>query len=408
METNALKEHFDYLIRSTEKLQLSERVLGRYKKNYEKILLYCAEKHLDMFMYQDAGVYCSENCPSMAGYASKETTKIAYTVAGYFETGQFIWKTITFTEYPVCRTYEKLMEDFRQELLKELSPGTVRGGIAITRQLLYFLEQSGITDASHITSGKILDFVRQEAPNHKSSMSKLLRTVRKFVSFLHSRHIVELDVARFLKDAGRRRQKILPCFTDDEIRCIFEQIDRASDKGRRDYAVFLISLRTGLRASDISELKLADIDWAGKTIRVVQKKTQKALELPLPADVGNAIADYILHSRCKTECPYVFLRIRKPLCVTPIHPTAFNGYLREYMERAGIERTGWDGKSFHALRRTAGTKMVASGVPVPTVSQILGHNSTESSKRYISLDTGRLRECALELGGLHTGKEGLV
>ena len=408
METNALKEHFDYLIQSTEKLQLSKHILECYKKNYKEIFLYCMEKHLDVFMYQDAGIYCGKICPSLAVYAAKETTKIAYTVAGYFESGQFIWKPVTFTKYPICQHYERLMGDFRQELLKELSPGTVRGGIVIIRQLLYFLEQSEITDAADITAGKILDFVRQEAPNHKSSMSKLLRTVRKFVCFLRSENIVELDVNRFLKNAGRQRQKILPCFTDDEIRRIFAQIDRSSDKGRRDYAVFLISLRIGLRASDISELKLTDINWAAKTIRVVQKKTHTALVLPLPADVGNAIADYILHSRYQTECPYIFLRTRKSLSTDPIHPTAFNGYLRGYMEKAGIECSGWDGKSFHALRRTAGTKMVTSGVPLPTVSQILGHNSMESSRRYISLDTERLRECALELGKLHTRKEGLL
>lgn len=408
METIALKEHFDYLIQSTEKLQLSKSVLERYRKNYRNIFLYCAEKHLDAFMHQDAENYCDENCLSQARYAAKETTKIAYTVAGYFETGQFVWKTITFTKFPICQPYEKLVADFRQELLKELSPGTVRVGIGIIRQLLYFLEKSGITDAGSITAEMILDFVRQKAPNHKSSMSKLLRTVRKFVCFLRSEHIVELDVDRFLKNAGRRRQKMLPSFTDDEIRRIFEQIDRSSDKGRRDYAVFLISLRIGLRASDISELKLTDINWTEKTVRVVQKKTQKTLELPLSTDVGNAIADYILHSRHKTECPYIFLRISKPLSAMPITPSSFNGYLRKYMEKAGIERTGWDGKSFHALRRTAGTNMVAAGISVPTVSQILGHGSIESSKRYISLDTERLRECALELGELHTEKEGLA
>ena len=72
-----------------------------------------------------------------------------------------------------------------------------------------------------------------------------------------------------------------------------------------------------------------------------------------------------------------------------------------------MERTGWDGRSFHALRRTAGTRMVVSGVPVSTVAQILGHTDMESTKRYISLDTERLRECCLDLGMMHTRKEGL-
>ena len=408
METDVLRKHFDYLIQCTENQQLSKHLFDRYKNHYEEIFLYCIENHLDVFTYQDAVRYCKEKCPSRKKFAVTETTKIAYTVAGYFEDGCFTWKAVTFPQYPVCKDYESLMKEFRQELMKKLSPGTVRGGMVIVRQFLYFLEQSGTTDATCITTENILSFVRQEAPNHKSSMAKLLRTMKKFVCFLRSKSIVELDADRFLEKAGRCRQKVLPCFTDDEIRLIFQQIDRSTDKGRRDYAIFLISLRLGLRASDISKLKLPDINWKEKTVRVVQKKTKTAQELPLPADVGNAVADYIIHSRYKTDNPYIFLRVRRTPSNTPIDPTAFNIYLREYMEAAGMERTGWDGKTFHALRRTAGTKMVTSGVPVSTVSQVLGHNSIESSKRYISLDTRRLKECCLDLGDMHTRKEGLI
>lgn len=408
METNILRGHFDYLIRCTEELQLSKRILNRYLSHYEEIFLYCSERHLNLFTYQDAADFCRERCPSQKKYAVKETKKIAYTVAGYFEENRFIWKLTAFSQYPVSVPYEKLLADFRQELLQGLAAGTARTGTIIARQFLYFMEQSGITDASRITTDHILDFVRQEAPHHKGSMPKLLRTMRKFIDFLRSRRIVDLDAGRFLKNAGRCRRKALPCFTESELLRIFSQIDRSTDKGRRDYAIFLISLRIGLRTSDISRLRLIDINWKEKTVRVIQKKTKTAVELPLPVDVGNAIADYILHSRYKTENPYIFLRVRKSASTFPIEATAFNLYLRRYMEAAGIERTGWDGKSFHALRRTAGTSMVMSGVPVSTVSQILGHNNMESSKRYISLNTEKLRECCLDLGTMHTGKEGLV
>lgn len=303
METNVLRKHFDHLIQCTEKLQLSKRVFDRYKDHYGEIFLYCIENHLDIFTYQDAENYCKVKCPSRKAFAVKEITKIAYTVAGYFEDGHFTWKVITLSQYPVCRAYEMLADEFRQELLKKLGSGTVRVSMGIVRQFLYFLEQSGTTDAACITTENIPGFVRQEAPNHKNSMAKLLRTIKKFVCFLRTRGIVDLDVDRFLGNSGRRRQKVLPCFTDDELRLIFGQIDRSTDKGRRDYAVFLISLRIGLRASDISGLKLTDIDWGEKTVKGVQKKTKTALVLPLPVDVGNAVADYILHSRYKTDNP---------------------------------------------------------------------------------------------------------
>lgn len=407
METITLKGHIDHIIQCIQELRLSKRVFNRYQKHCEDILLYCTENHLDCFCYQDAAGYCATRCTSLKEYSVKEATKIAYTIAAYFENGYFTWKPVTFTQYPVCRKYESLMAAFELELLKKLGSGTARGGMVIIRQFLYFLEQSGKTDASCITTEDVLDFIRQEAPNHKGSMAKLLRTVRKFVCFLRSEDITDIDADRFLTAAGRYRQKALPCFKDEELRDIFAQIDRSTDKGRRDYAVFLTALRTGIRASDISQLKLSDIDWAGKVIRIVQKKTLAALHLPLPADVGNAIADYILHSRHRSDSPYVFLRLRDTPSCAPIEPSSFNYSLREYMKAAGMERTGWDGRSFHALRRTAGTRMVTSGVPVSTVAQILGHTDMESSKRYISLDTERLRGCCLDLGTMHTRKEGL-
>lgn len=410
MEKMNLREHIDHLIQCTEELGLSQGTVGHYVCYYEKVFLYCTENGIDVFTYQDAAEFC--RCKYGTGH--KESTvrnvrKIAYTVARYFEDGEFNWSAVTFiTRNPASAEYKELMAAFKQELSKKLSPGTVRPEMIIVRQFLYFLEQAGVMDAPSITSENILDFVRQEAANHKGSMPRLLRVMKNFVCFLRDRGIADLDADRFLGTAGRCRQKALPCFTDNELQAVFSQIDRTTDKGRRDYAVFLLAVRTGLRACDISGLKLADISWAERTIRVVQKKTKASLLLPLPVDAGNAIADYILHSRSRVDSPYVFLRLVHPSAGTPVTPTRFNAALRGYVEAAGIDRAGWDGKSFHALRRTAGTKMVVSGVPVPTVSQILGHGNIESSKRYIALDTENLRECCLDLGPMHTRKEGLA
>lgn len=409
METIKLREHIDYVIQCTERLGLSRVALSRYVQNYEAIFLYCAERAIDTFTYQEAAEFFRLRYGANPQRSTaKIARKAAYTVAKYFEKGIFSWETVsTTTHYPVSEVYTGLIIDFQQELSKKLSPGTVRPEIIITRQFLYFLEQSGIADASFITTGNVLDFVRQEAPKHKGSMPRLLRTLRNFVGFLRIRGIVDLDADRFLNTAGRCRQKVLPRFTDDELRAIFSQIDLTTDQGRRDYAIFLLAMRTGMRASDISELKLTDICWTESTIRIIQKKTKVASLLPLPVDAGNAIANYILYSRPQVDNPYVFVRLRPPITEAPLNPSTFNTALRKYIEAACIERTGWDGKSFHALRRTAGTKMITSGAAISTVSQILGHRNIESTKRYISLDTESLRECCLDLGEMHTRKEGL-
>lgn len=408
MDKYTLKEHFEHLIHCTENLQLSHQLCERYKRHYNEILLYCEENHLESFLYQDAEKLCNLKCTYNKKYAVTEMTKIAYTVANYFLSGQFCWKATTFTQYPLSEYNNELVENFKAYLLKSLGEGTVRVGIVIIRQFLYFIEKRNIAKVSEITSEDVLDFVRQEAPNHKGSMDKLLRTLRKFIFYLREEKIADIDAEKYLTKAGYRRRKALPCFSDEELQAIFSQIDRSTDQGRRDYAVFLLALRTGLRESDICRLKLSDIDWNNRTICIIQKKTKVSIQLPLTIDVGNAIADYVLHSRYKTDNPYVFLRIRKTPSLEPMEPTSFNGYLRKYTEKAGLMRNGWDGKSFHALRRTAGTKMIIAGVPLSTVSQVLGHTHPESAKNYIALDTRKLRECCLDLGALHTRKEGLI
>lgn len=410
MENFELRKHIDYVLQRTKELGLSAKTFAGYARHYEAVFRYCMENRRDTFMYQDAAAFCGLKCRAELKQSTvKPIRKAAYTVARYFETGEFSWESVTFTtNTPASRAYRELMSGFQQELSRRLSPGTVRPEMIIIRQFLYFLEQTGVEDAHSIVSENVLDFVCQEAPNHKGSMPRLLRTLRNFVQFLRDKGIVDLDADRFLGTAGRCRQKALPCFSDEELRLIFSKIDRSTDKGRRDYAIFLLAVRTGMRASDISGLKLSDICWTEKTIRVVQKKTKVTLLLPLPIDAGNAIADYILHSRPQTDNPYVFVRLLPPVFSDPVSPTLFNAALRGYIKAAGMERSGGDGKSFHALRRTAGTKMVSSGVPVSTVAQVLGHRNIESSKRYISLDTGTMRVCCLDLGFLHTRKEGLV
>ena len=82
METIVLRRYFDYLVQCTERLQLSERVFNRYSNHYEEIFLYCCENHLTLFTYENAADYCGVKCPFRKEYAVKETTKIAYTVAG--------------------------------------------------------------------------------------------------------------------------------------------------------------------------------------------------------------------------------------------------------------------------------------------------------------------------------------
>ncbi len=142
---------------------------------------------------------------------------------------------------------------------------------------------------------------------------------------------------------------------------------------------------------------LTDIDWANGEIKIVQEKTGKSLALPLTADVGEAIQDYILYGRPTSDESYVFLRSHSP------HTKMGRSlpYLQFNVHRMKL---GLPKASFHSLRRALGTNMVIAGVPITTVAQVLGHSGLSSTKQYISLDSIHLKECALTFDDLYVNQ----
>ena len=116
-----------------------------------------------------------------------------------------------------------------------------------------------------------------------------------------------------------RHRKLLPCFSDKETDAILDSVHRTTTIGKRDYAIIMLALWTGLRGVDILDLKRSDIDWNRKVINVVQGKTVVGIQTKLSPGVGNAIADYILNGRPETNSPYIFPKI--PLKILPTGAT---------------------------------------------------------------------------------------
>ncbi|RJR06282.1 hypothetical protein C4588_07975 [Candidatus Parcubacteria bacterium] len=141
-------------------------------------------------------------------------------------------------------------------------------------------------------------------------------------------------------------------------------------------------------------LKLTDIDWKKDEICILQRKTGQTLVLPLEADTGKAIADYILSGRPNADSPYIFVRSVAPYTKLSDSGNGRN-IIKKYCDSAGINHLPGDGKGFHALRRSMGTWMLEAGVALPTISQVLGHHDHDSTKQYLSLDYLMLVECAL-------------
>lgn len=159
----------------------------------------------------------------------------------------------------------------------------------------------------------------------------------------------------------------------------------------RDAAITLLTLTTGLRACDIIALRLADIDWRGQTISIVQQKTGNPLILPLPALVAGKLAGYVAGERPGSADDHVFLRSAAPHARLADHASVHR-VITETFRKAGATDVK-AGTRF--LRHNAASRLLRAAVPLPTISAVLGHASQESTSAYLSTDRERLLDCVL-------------
>ena len=148
--------------------------------------------------------------------------------------------------------------------------------------------------------------------------------------------------------------------------------------GKRDYAILVIGIQTGLRGIDVANLKFQDIDWNEMEIQVVQHKTGRFLRMPMEAATGNAIADYILHGRPDSDSPFIFLTTTLPH--RPLAYGVTSTIAKKYILKARIDRSSVARRGYHSFRRSFGAGLLQSEVSLALLSELLGHSNIDSSR----------------------------
>lgn len=198
-------------------------------------------------------------------------------------------------------------------------------------------------------------------------------------------------------------RKNIQYLSETEIKAIKHILEHDRTISLQDKAVATIALYTGLRSCDISALTMKDFDWEGDLIVITQSKTGTPLTLPLRAVVGNAVYDYLVEERPKSDEPYVFLTVNAPY--RKLHTSNLNAICVKIMHKAGIRLKSSDRKGLHLFRHYVATSLLQSGVQQPVISATLGHSSPESLDPYLNTEFKRLKECALSVEDYPVRKE---
>lgn len=318
------------------------------------------------------------------------------------ETGFFEWKIFSHKKYIIFTDFfEEIISDFTS--LLKCSEKRKQNYKSIVHRFIAHMVDRKMQDFSGVDSILIRDFIMDISNDRPKSMDDVITGLKKFFKYLYEQEYINTTFWTILAAPRSRDHKVKPCMQLDEIIKLIEQINKDSNNGKRDFAIMTLAATTGLRAGDIASLKLTDINWKYCELHLTQGKTQNPLVLPLQRSVLSSVADYILHGRPKSESKYLFLRTCAPY--TRFHDgVSISCIFRKYLLVAGIQHSINDGKTLHGIRRMLGTNMVAAGVPVPTVAQVLGHQGIKATKQYISMDLKGLQNCLLlmdSIGGDH-------
>ena len=228
------------------------------------------------------------------------------------------------------------------------------------------------------------------------TVARIVSDVRSFLRFLTMRGILQKDLSAELPEIRVARDATIPSVWDQELIVrLLGAVDRSSAKGKRDYAILLLACRLGLRAGDIRTLKLDNLRWAESTIEITQAKTSTPLTLPLTSEVGEALIDYLKSGRPQTTHRDVFLKVSPPF--DPFKENNNLHHIVTYWRRlAGITFRSSQKRGLHSLRHTLATRLLEKGTPLPTIAEILGHTSLESTRIYAKADVEALRDVALD------------
>lgn len=390
----------EYLIVRTERellpLEQTDSTLGQYWHAWNKVRVFCDRFHEGMFSDTVAKEYLDANDRKLRLEKCKEwkwkiDRKACLTLQSVLQTGTYAWHLDRATSLQM----EGELEEVRQEFLAQLTARNLSKNYINLNDYTFrrFLGCVGVNNLARLQSLEPAD-VRKGITGlsencNANSMSTLLPLVRKALGFLYHTGYVDADYSAVVLKGSASHHNVTPYMSDADTSKVVALLDGIS---LRDKAIITLAIRLGMRDCDIRSLKLNDIDWKDESLSIVQGKTGEPLVLPLLAEVGEAIADYIEHERPNTGCPYVFIRKQAPYKKL----SSCYAQVSSILKKADVVPENRSSFGTHLCRYTLAHRLLKIQVPYQVITDVLGHTTSESDKPYLSMDEVMLKKCALD------------
>jgi integrase/recombinase XerD len=292
---------------------------------------------------------------------------------------------------PICDEYRQWLDEDRG-----LARASIRALMWEGRHFLFWhVAHHPVDDLAELNIKDIDTYfeMRAAAGLRRKSLKDVAERLRSLMRFLHRTGRIGVDLAPGITGPMLYAYESIPsALSAEQISAVLKSTRKdRSPMGYRNHAILLLLSTYGLRDGEITRLRLEDIDWRAETLHIRHSKTGANSKLPLMAEVGEALLDYLRRGRPKTDAREVFVRTRAP------YRRLLSVYseVRRRVEAAGVKPPGKCGP--HAFRHGRAVTLLRASVSRKVIGDLLGHRSQESTLAYLKLATEDLRAIALEL-----------
>ena len=282
---------------------------------------------------------------------------------------------------------EALLETYLRYLAAErgLAPVSLEDYERVARLFLTDAAARGTGQLTTLTTADVTGFVLRETRHRSVKTSKKVVTMlRSLLHFLYLQGVTERPLAAAVPPVAGWEMRSLPRgLATDDVATLLASCVPDSAAGRRDRAILLLLVRLGLRAGEAAALRLDDVDWRRGEV-VIRGKGRREERLPLPAEVGEAVAEYVRWSRPPDRGRPLFFTAR-----APYHAMTRQGV--SAMVQVAGRRAGLGTVGAHRLRHTVATEMLRAGAGLAEIGQVLRHRSMQTTAIYAKVDRSALR-----------------
>ena len=294
----------------------------------------------------------------------------------------------------LCDAYARWLSDVRG-----LAPTTIPNRRAEAQRFLESLGerakdvaglcQISVADLDHYVTIRV-------AQLRRASRQHLVVCLRGFLRYVYMQGLIGKDLAGTIISPRRHAfESIPPALRAEHIEAVLKAAEKPrTPKGLRDYAILQLLSTYGLRAGEVTALRLEDIDWRKDVLRVRHSKTGSESQLPLLPQVGEAILAYLRRGRPATKARQVFLRVRAPFWPLRAGSSLYH-IVERRLQNANIILERKCGP--HAFRHARAVGLLEAGVSLKLIGDVLGHRRADSTAIYLKLATSELRTVGLEV-----------